>query len=97
MAAALKPRFYRAMNAISPFYYQGLNFIRVDRVNKTTGKLDTSGTHDNITSLAMTLEGAGEVGGRLQVQSADPAHRAGVPEGREGAGGGGRTRRWAPN
>jgi hypothetical protein len=61
VAAALKPRFYRAMNAISPFYFQGLTIIlEFDRVNKTTGKLEHVWNTCNITSLAMTLEALGK-------------------------------------
>jgi hypothetical protein len=57
---ALQPHFYRAMNAISPYYYQGLNHIlEFDRRNKVTGKLEHVWNTCNITSLSMTLEALG--------------------------------------
>ena len=35
---ALQPHFYRAMNTLSPYYYQGLNIIlEFDRKDKVTG------------------------------------------------------------
>jgi len=58
--AALQPHFYRAMNAISPYYFQGLNIIlEFDRKNKVTGKLEHVWNTCNITSLSMTLEALG--------------------------------------
>jgi hypothetical protein len=57
---ALQPHFFRAMNAISPYYYQGLNIIlEFDRKNKVTGKLEHVWNTCNITSLSMTLEALG--------------------------------------
>lgn len=66
--AALQPHFYRAMNAISPYYFQKNNIIlEFDRKD---------GTHAwntcNITSLAMTLEALGKT-------AADYKHKALLP------------------
>ena len=63
--ASLQPHFYRAMNAISPYYFQKNNIIlEFDRKD---------GTHAwntcNITSLAMTLEALGKT-------AADYKHKA---------------------
>ncbi len=59
--ASLQPHFYRAMNAISPYYYQGLNIIlEFDRRNKVTGRLEHVWNTCNITSLSMTLEALGK-------------------------------------
>jgi hypothetical protein len=58
--AALQPHFYRAINAISPYYFQGLNIIlEFDRKDKKTGKLTHVWNTCNITSLAMCLEALG--------------------------------------
>jgi hypothetical protein len=73
VAAALKTGFYRAINAISPFYYQKLNIIlEFDRVNKTTGKVVHIYNTCNITSLAMTLEALGK-------SAADYKYKALIP------------------
>jgi hypothetical protein len=73
VAAALKTGFYRAINAISPFYYQKLNIIlEFDRVNKTTGVTEHIWNTCNITSLAMTLEALGK-------SAADYKHKALIP------------------
>src|SRR5262245_51325727 len=73
VAAALKPRFYRAMNAISPFYYQGVNIIlEFDRVNKTTGVKEHVWNTCNITSLAMTLEALGKSAGDYKYKALIP-------------------------
>ena len=99
VAAALKPRFYRAMNAISPFYYQGLNIIlEFDRVNKTTGKLEHVWNTCNITSLAMTLEALGKSAADYKYKALIPpiaqVYEKDVKAQEEG---GGRTIRWAPS
>ncbi|MDA0174490.1 C39 family peptidase, partial [Solirubrobacter taibaiensis] len=65
---SLQPHFYRAMNAVSPYYYQKNNIIlEFDRKD---------GTHAwntcNITSLAMALEALGKTG-------ADYKHKALLP------------------
>jgi hypothetical protein len=61
LEAGLQPHFYRAMNAISPYYFQGLNIIlEFDRTNKVTGKLEHVWNTCNITSLSMTLEALGK-------------------------------------
>jgi hypothetical protein len=73
VAAELKALFYRAMNAISPYYFQGLNIIlEFDRVNKTTGKLEHVWNTCNITSLSMALEALGK-------SAADYKHKALIP------------------
>ena len=60
--AALQPHFYRAINAISPYYYQGDNIIlEFDKFDKETGKfLKHIYNTCNITSLSMTLEALGK-------------------------------------
>jgi hypothetical protein len=59
--ATLQPAFYRAMNAISPYYFQGLNIIlEFDRKDKATGKITHVWNTCNITSLSMTLEALGK-------------------------------------
>jgi len=71
--AALKAQFYRAMNDISPFYFQGVNIIlEFDRLNKTTGKLEHVWNTCNITSTAMALEGLGR-------SAADYKHKSLIP------------------
>ncbi|MDA0160733.1 hypothetical protein OM076_10690, partial [Solirubrobacter ginsenosidimutans] len=61
---ALQPHFYRAMNTLSPYYYQGLNIIlEFDRKDKVTGKITHVWNTCNITSLSMTLEALGKSSG----------------------------------
>ena len=77
------------MNAISPYYFQGLNIIlEFDRVNKKTGKLEHVWNTCNITSLSMTLEALGKSAADYKYPHADPADRQGLHEGhrRQGAG-----------
>jgi hypothetical protein len=59
---ALQAPFYRAINAISPYYYQGDNIIlEFDKYDKETGKfLKHIYNTCNITSLSMTLEALGK-------------------------------------
>jgi hypothetical protein len=72
-AAALKAQFFRAMNAITPFYYQGNNIIlEFDRVNKKTGKLEHVWNTCNITSLSMVLEALGKSAADYKYKSLIP-------------------------
>ena len=61
------------MNAISPYYFQGLNIIlEFDRKNKLTGKLEHVWNTCNITSLSMTLEALGKSAADYKYQELIP-------------------------
>jgi hypothetical protein len=73
-AAALKAQFFRAMNAITPFYFQGNNIIlEFDRINKNTQKLEHVWNTCNITSLSMVLEALGKSAADYKYKSLIPA------------------------
>jgi adhesin HecA-like repeat protein len=72
---ALQPYFYRAMNKLSPYYYQGDNIIlEFDKHDKVTGKFIKHIYNTcNITSLSMTLEALGKTAADYKYQSLIPA------------------------